>query len=212
MISHNRIQPGDRLPAERKLAEKLRVSRISVREALRILEQKDLVEIRLGKNGGAYVRPPSHKPLYEGMEILLHFDQLSLDQIAQFREAIECGMVATAAMKAGPDDIRLLRHRLEAIRSVMGNGQGGIDQFIEADKAVHRCIAQIAGNPLFTEALEAALGLKRYFCRFNQLHPSFMDSNVKDLHDIVQAMENRQPHIASLKTRDHIVKFNASIH
>jgi GntR family transcriptional regulator, transcriptional repressor for pyruvate dehydrogenase complex len=63
LIDSKCILPGDRLPAERKLADELQVSRTSVREALRILEQKDLVEIRLGKNGGAYVKPPSHKQL-----------------------------------------------------------------------------------------------------------------------------------------------------
>ena len=56
MISEKSIKSGDRLPAERKLAEELQVSRTSIREDLRILEQKDLVEIRLGKNGGAYVK------------------------------------------------------------------------------------------------------------------------------------------------------------
>ena len=211
LIDSKCLLPGDRLPAERKLADELQVSRTSVREALRILEQKDLVEIRLGKNGGAYVKPPSHKQLSEGMEILLRFDRLSLDQIAEFREAIECAIVASAARKAGKDDIRLLKFRLESARSVMGKGHSSIDEFIEADKAVHLCIAQIAENPLFTQALEAALGLKRYFCRFHRLHPSFMDSNLKDLHDIVQAIENRQPNIACFKTKNHIAIFNESI-
>jgi DNA-binding FadR family transcriptional regulator len=211
LIAQRSILPGDRLPAERRLADELQVSRTSVREALRILEQKDLVEIRLGKNGGAYVKPPSHRQLSEGMEILLRFNQLSLDQIAEFREAIECTMVDIAARNAGPDDIRLLKSHLESTRCIMGKGQGGIDEFIEADKALHRCIAQIVGNPLFVQGLDAAFGIKRYFCRFHRLNPSFMETNFNDLHEIVRAIENRQPDVASLKAKDHIAIFNKSI-
>ena len=208
LIAHRQILPGDRLPAERKLADELRVSRTSVREALRILEQKDLVEIRLGKNGGAYVKPPSHKQLSEGMEILLRFHQLSLNQIAEFREAIECAIVATTARNANPDDIRLLKNHLESARSVLGKDKSSIDEFIEADKAVHLCIAQIAGNPIFVQGLEAALGVKSYFCRFHRLNPSFMEPNLNDLADIVWAIEKHQPKIARIKTKNHIAIFN----
>lgn len=211
LIAQRSILPGDRLPAERKLADELQVSRTSVREALGILEQKDLVEIRLGKKGGAYVKPPSHRQLSEGMEILLHFNQLSLDQIAEFREAIECTLVDVAARNARPDDIRLLKSHLESTRCIMGKGQGGIDEFIETDKALHRCIAQIVGNPLFVQGLDAAFGIKRYFCRFHRLNPSFMEANFNDLHEIVRAIENRQPDVASLKAKDHIAIFNKSI-
>lgn len=202
---------GDRLPAERKMAADLRVSRPSVREALRVLEQKGLVEIRRGRNGGAFVKAPSTEGLPEGMEILLRFGQLSLGQIAEFRGAIEGGIAALAANVAGPEDIRMLNHRLAVARSFVGSGSGGVDAFIEADKALHLCTAQIAGNPLFTHALEAVLGQKQYFCRFLKLNPSFMEENFKDLSGIVQAMEKHQPATASGIIREHISRYNDAI-
>lgn len=211
MIDQGRILPDDRLPAERQLAALLEVSRASVREALRMLEQKGLIEIRLGKNGGAYVKPPSHGQLSDDMDMLLRFDRLSLDQIAEFREAIECGITALAARKAGPEDIRRLKYRLATARSIMESGQGWVDEFIDADKAVHLDIADIAGNPLFSQALAAALGLRRYFCRFLKLHPSMMESNLDDLIAIVRAMENHQPEIARCRTMAHIGRFNEAI-
>lgn len=211
LITQGRILPGERLPAERQLAADLRVSRASVREAFRVLEQKGLVEIRLGKKGGAYVQPPSHGQLSEGIDILLRFDRLSLDQVAEFREAIEGSISALAARKAGPDDIRRLKYRLESARIFMEKGSGWVDEFIEADKAVHLCVAQIAGNPLFSQALKATLGLRRYFCRFLRLPPSLMDANFQDLSDIILAMENHQPDIASCITRAHIGRFNDAL-
>ena len=211
LITRGNISPGDRLPSERQLAADLQVSRASVREAFRVLEQKDMVEIRRGKKGGAYVKSPSHKQLSEGMDILLQFDRLSLDQIAEYREAIEGGITAMASRKARPDDIRRLKYLLEVAHSFLGKGSSWVDEFIDADKAVHLCVAQIAGNPLFTQSLEATLGLRRYFCRFLRLHPSLMEANFQDLSDIVAAMENHQTEMAVCITRSHIARFNDEV-
>src|SRR3954453_20161676 len=59
LIRTNRLRPGDRLPSERELCERMGVSRVTVREALRILEAGGLVEIRVGPRGGPFVPPPS---------------------------------------------------------------------------------------------------------------------------------------------------------
>ena len=61
LIRTNRLRPGDRLPSERELCERMGVSRVTVREALRILEAGGLVEIRVGARGGAFVTTVSHR-------------------------------------------------------------------------------------------------------------------------------------------------------
>ncbi|WP_319525716.1 FadR/GntR family transcriptional regulator [uncultured Desulfosarcina sp.] len=208
LITDGSILPGERLPAERKLAIRLQVSRSSVREALRILVQKGFIEIRRGVTGGAFVKTTSFKRHSESLESLLQFNRLSLDQIAEFRNQIESGVTILAAAKANSDDLRMLNSRLERVRSLLARGRAGIDQFIEADKAVHLCIANIAGNPLFAQALKATMGLKRYFFRFHDLAPSLMEKNFQDLSAIVRAVENRQPQAAARITREHISRFN----
>ena len=210
-IAQGLILPGDRLPAERELAAALRVSRSSVREAFRLLEQKGLVEIRRGTKGGAYVIPPTDRHLVEGMDLLLRSDRLSLDQIAEFRESIESSATVLAAERAKPEDIRMLKHQLEAARSYIGQGGGWVDAFIQADKAVHLSIAQISRNPLSTKVLESTLGLQPYFCRFLRLHPRLMEDNYKDLACIVQAIEKRQPDAAGRLCREHITRFNQAV-
>jgi GntR family transcriptional regulator, transcriptional repressor for pyruvate dehydrogenase complex len=208
LISDGTILPGERLPAERKLAIELRVSRSSVREALRILVQKDLIEISRGVKGGAFVKTPSFKQHSRNIEILLQFDRLSLDQIAEFRYQIESGVTGLAAARANSDDLRLLNTSLETVRSLLGKGSAGIDEFIEADKAVHLCVSNIAGNPLFTQALKATFGIKRYFCRFHDLSTRLMEKNFQDLSAIVQAIENRRLKMAARIAREHISRFN----
>jgi len=208
MIIEGRIPVGNRLPAERQLAEILQASRSSVREALRVLEQKDLLEIRRGKKGGAYVTHPSHQKVSGKIDTLMNLDRQSLVHLAQFREAIEAESTMLTTNRANSDDLRILHSQLETVRSFRGKGRKTINEFIEAEKAVHLCITQIAGNPLFTEVLQAILNIKIYYHRSLGDDLSFMDASYQDLSGIVQAIENRESEIAVIKSREHISRFN----
>jgi DNA-binding FadR family transcriptional regulator len=207
-IAQGKYVPGERLPAERKLAIDMQVSRTSIREAYLILEHKDLVEIRWGVKGGAYVKTRSSRLLAEEIEFLLRIDKLTLDQVAEFREAIEKSVTSIAAQKADSKDIRLLKYLLEDVSSFIGKGSGWVDGFIEADKALHISIAQISENPLVSKALEATFGLDRYFNRFLNLSPALMEENLNDLRDMVEAIENHQPETAGRICHSHITRFN----
>jgi GntR family transcriptional regulator, transcriptional repressor for pyruvate dehydrogenase complex len=209
MMTSGSLSPGDRLPSERRLAAQLRVSRSSIREAIRILDQKGLVEIRRGRTGGAFLRPPSPQSLTSDMALLLRFDRLTLDQISEFRVAIEGYVTAQAAQAAQQEDIRQLHHHLEIARTKMNRSGAGLEAYIEADKAIHLYVAQMAGNPLFSQALAAAMGLKSYFCRFLRLRPALVEANYLDLVNIVQAVSEGRPEAASGATQAHIRRFNA---
>lgn len=207
-ILRGKISPGDRLPSERHLAAHLQVSRSSVREAIRVLEEKGLVEIRRGRKGGAYVKPPSQRLSPEGLERL---DRLSLDQITDFRLTIEGHVTGLAARAADAVDIRHLKLRLEKARALMNRGSEQVDAYIEADRNLHICVAQIAGNPLFTQALDAALVLKPHFCPVLKLHPALMETNYKDLAGIVGAIETGRSEEASLASKTHITRFKNTV-
>src|ERR671928_1717465 len=76
-IVEGRLRPGDRLPPERELTERFGVSRVSVRDALRILEASGLIEIRVGARGGAFVTSPSSTRIGTGLADLISLSPLT---------------------------------------------------------------------------------------------------------------------------------------
>ena len=77
-ILSGRLKAGDRLPPERELKETLKTSRSTLREALRVLEQKGLIEIRLGKGGGAHVKAISSDSISQSLGLLLRSQHVRL--------------------------------------------------------------------------------------------------------------------------------------
>lgn len=210
-IAQGIYKSGERLPAERKLAVDLHVSRTAIREAFLILEENDCLEIRRGVKGGAYVKTPAIHSLSTDKDIILRIDSLSLHEIAEFREAIEASVSSVAARKADSTDIIQLRHLVETARSLVDKGEGWVDRFIRADKTVHLYIAKISGNHLIASALEAVLGIDYYFDRFQLLEPPLVDDNLQDLHKLVSAIGNHQPQMASQLCQSHIRRFNEAV-
>src|SRR5262245_46503853 len=83
LIHQGRLRPGDRLPSERELCSRFGVSRVTVREALRVLEAGGLVDIRVGAHGGAFVTTPTHERLGEGLADLLRLSPLTASEVTE---------------------------------------------------------------------------------------------------------------------------------
>jgi GntR family transcriptional repressor for pyruvate dehydrogenase complex len=108
-ILQRRLQPGDRLPNERELAERFGVSRVTVRDALRTLEAGGLLEIRVGASGGPFVTAPSTQMVGEGISNMLVLSDVDPDEIAEARLILELGTVTLAVERATEEDIAQLR-------------------------------------------------------------------------------------------------------
>ena len=110
LIRAGQLPIGSRLPPERELSEQLGVSRLSLREALRVLESTGLVEIRLGAHGGAFVTAPTAGSAGQGITDLLSTSGLSAVNVTEARILFELGVVLPLVTeRATETDLRELR-------------------------------------------------------------------------------------------------------
>ena len=108
-IFDGRLETGQILPAERELKEMFNISRGTLREALRVLEQKGLIEIKLGVGGGSVIKAVDTEQISESLGLLIRSQKVSLNHLAQFREDVEGIIAAHAAQWHGKEDIKKLK-------------------------------------------------------------------------------------------------------
>ncbi len=209
-IMEGSLKPGSQLPAERELKEQFGISRGTLREALRVLEQKGLIEIRTGVAGGSIIREANSEQLSENLGLLLRNRTVSLGDLADFREGIEGAVAALAARRAGDRDRELLQGLLGEARLHLEEGIAGWDPFIRTDEKLHLALARISANQLFIAVLESVyLNIHTYYEKFLPQGEEIMQENYDDLKNIVGAVVIGDGVSARELAQGHVGRFNA---
>jgi len=145
MILRHDVAAGDRLPSERDLVERWRVSRAVVRNAIRTLESKGLVEVRQGV--GAVVQGDVREAFARSLELLIQRGNYSLSEMMYLRTALELEAARLAAQRATEEDLQCMDTALNEFETAVRAGD--IERVIEADRAFHlHLIAAAHNDPL----------------------------------------------------------------
>ena len=208
-ILDGQVRAGEKLPAERELCEMFQTSRGTLREAFRVLEQKGLIEIKLGVGGGAMVKSANAEPLIENMAMLIRSGKVSLSHLAEFREGVEGLVTGLAARRAGQADVNKLRALLAEAEGHYARGLSGWNDFVQVDEKIHTAISEITGNPLYIFILHTIQdNIQRYY----EAHPlkdaRILQENYEDLRDIVLAIEKKQVTVVKSLVQSHVRRFN----
>jgi GntR family transcriptional repressor for pyruvate dehydrogenase complex len=193
------IQPGesDKLPAERKLAEKLGVARGVVREAVKRLETQGILEVKQGC--GIRAVKLLHKSLNSSLEFVLPDVTERLVQLTETRIVIEPQVAAFAAEKAEPAQIA----RLQAVHQELIVADN-VKASTEADISFHQTIADIAGNQILKLVLDSTSDLRKESAI--RTHTKVGKEVAVAHHQaILEAIENGDQQAASRSMRDHLV-------
>lgn len=186
-ILSGRVVPGSHLPSERDLVDQFGVSRATVREAMRVLENQGLISSRPGDPNGATVLAISSAVIARSMTLFARREQLDLVDLLQFRMFIEGCVCELAASVRTDEQLQAIRNAHEFAREAVSRGD---EAFCDADLAFHLAIAAATGNPLLQACDEVILGLVR--------------STVRD--KITEAPDTRAQMTASLERHEAVLR------
>jgi len=201
------LQPGDQLPPELELKEMFGTGRGTIREALRVLEQKGLITIRAGATGGAFVTEADPSKLTEHLDLLVQAQSISPEHIREFRETVEPVAASLAAGRINTAGAATLRKAFGSAESALSEGDHAA--FLKGDVAVHVTIAELTGNPLLTAVLrmvhEHVLGTSDDYALKGDEN---LAHNLEDLRGLVDAVASGDKEKAGQLAHGHILQFH----
>jgi GntR family transcriptional repressor for pyruvate dehydrogenase complex len=152
-VSSRRLLPGDPIPPERELTRSYRAGRSSVREALRMLESRGVIE---AVGNGSFAVARYSNPLNSSLELLLSLDQATMYDIYELRRVLEGEAAALAAERHGEGHLALMDAAIEEMaRGFELSGPERAEAYIDGDLRFHLAIAEATRNGLLLHTMGA---------------------------------------------------------
>lgn len=193
------LKPGDQLPPERELAQQFGVSRTAVREAVKALHEKGLVEAYPGR--GTFVTDGTSYSMRQSLDRMLKVGQSEgSGYLAEVREILEPEIAALAATRVDEEDLASMREQI----AIMDSARKDPEAFIEADLDFHLALAEAAANPLILSLIDSIVGLLREQ-RIKIFNVEGGPQRGQVHHKrILEAMERRDAEMARTAMRAHL--------
>lgn len=203
LIRAQRLRPGDRLPPERQLTEAFNVSRVTVRDALRVLEVLGLIEIRVGSSGGAFVTLPSPPVVGRSLSNLLMMRRFEASELAEARLVVELGVLSLALGNISDDEIASLRELCRQSRELLERDEYDTELSI----AFHSQIARATKNEavvLLSESFAGPLSLAAV--RAQESKHARQRKTVEEHEALVEALAERDATKARAVLTAHVLR------
>jgi DNA-binding FadR family transcriptional regulator len=201
LMRKGQLRPGDRLPAERDLCERFGVSRVTVREALRMLESSGLVEIRVGARGGAFVTVPTSDRVEEGLADLLSLSVIGAADVTEVRLILEIGIVPLVCERATDEDLADLAEICERSEAALASG----DYSMALSAEFHTRVAQATHNPAIVMLAESFRGpLLMSLEEAKVIAPAMGRLGTEEHKRFVAAVRDRDREAATTIMREHL--------
>ena len=201
LMRQGQLKPGDRLPPERDLCERFGVSRVTVREALRMLESSGLVEIRVGARGGAFVTAPSSDRVGEGLADLLTLSVISAADVTEVRMMLEAGIVPLVCERATEEDLADLDEICRRSEAALASGDYTMTMSLE----FHIRVAQATHNPAIAVLVESFSGpILMSLQQAHEAAPEMGQRGTREHEEFIEAVRRRDADTASRIMREHL--------
>lgn len=206
-ILNGSLNPGDRLPPEKKLVASFGVSKHTLREAIRALEAMGFLEVRKGASGGAVVLEVDMKTTRQSIADFLYFQNVSIQHLSEVRKVFEPYLARMAAERMSSDELSELETAHRASMSNLVTGSIAYEQEI----GFHQILARVSGNPAFVlidDFVSNVLGESK-----RRLRPGLrFQQEVVEAHDrILAAVRSRDPELAEAEMLRHVCEVERAL-
>jgi len=199
LVKRNELRPGDKLPPEREMAEKLSISRNSLREAFRVLESRGLIKSKAG--GGRYIREIRKNGYSNTENIILSLEKSSILELLEAREIFEVKIAEVAVQRATVEDIKSIE---EALNKMNEEDELKDDKKTESDTEFHLAIASASHNFVFVNIIKLHLDLLRDTREKTQQIPGRREERWREHQAILQAIKEHNTEKAGEAMLKHL--------
>ena len=208
-IFQKKIKTGDKLPSERQMMEQFETSRVTVREALKNLENSGILEIRRGTQGGAFVRDPDVKFVSSFLQDMFSMGNIRVFDLTEARMAVEPFSVKIATERIKEDSLKQIKQNIQETKECLKSNNATDARLLTLE--YHRLIAQASENPVIFFMVDSIMDIME-----NNVSTIFIpaESIEKTLHyheNIYEAVIKRNPEKAQALMLKHIQEIHAAL-
>lgn len=191
-IVDGRLSPGERLPSERDMQSQFGTGRGVVREAIKILKQKGLLEVKKGAKGGAYVRQLDVGNVSESLALFLKQQPVEPEKLIEFRETLDRTITQLAIAHAPQREKDELLKEALRLEAMLREDEPDLIATSEMDRHLNLTLARMARNPLFEWVMHALqMGFSSHDYALYQ-HPTYRERAAANWSDTAKAISDGQ--------------------
>lgn len=191
---------GERLPSEQQLAEQYQVSRTIIRESLKLLKERGLIDSRIGS--GAYVTRPEAQNIADVVHRIIQMNQIDYASVFDMRTILETEAASRAARYVTDSELEKMQELLEQLKRPYLSAK----ERSEYDFSFHYMISKSSRNPLLALMTEAISSVCREIIHKAFLVQGGLDDSIMRHNRILQALRNHDEQAARESIVDHLEK------
>ena len=192
-ILDGRLKPGERLPSEREMQVQFGTGRGVVREAIKILKQKGLLDVRKGVKGGAFVRELEMANVSESLALFLKQHPVGPEKLIEFRESMDRTITVLAIGRGSRAEKTVLLDAVNKFKNLTGEPEPDLAAVDELDRELNLMLARMARSPLFEWVMHALqMGLSSHDYALYE-HPEYRAQVAANWLDTAKAIADGEP-------------------
>ncbi|RXT04789.1 FadR/GntR family transcriptional regulator [Ammoniphilus sp. CFH 90114] len=198
IVEEDNLRPGDKLPSERELSERLKVGRSSVREALRALELLGLITTRRGE--GTFIEHYRHNKLFDILGYYLLRDRKATKDLSEMRMILELDAVRLACTRANDKYIQIMEQSILDAEDKIRSGLSPVEEDFE----FHRAIARASRNSVLQRIWIPIIEYSKTIRENSLTNEVTLELMIEQHRGILESIRNRNPEQAEERMREHL--------